>query len=82
MLILGISVLIIGFDEYDLTTNFTAVVATINNTGPGLDLVGPAGNFSIFSPLSKIVLMFDMLAGRLEIFPLLLLFSPGAWKKN
>ena len=82
VLILGISVLIIGFDEYDLTTNFTAVVATINNTGPGLDLVGPAGNFSIFSPLSKIVLMFDMLAGRLEIFPLLLLFSPGAWKKN
>ncbi|MCI8342096.1 MAG: TrkH family potassium uptake protein [Firmicutes bacterium] len=81
-LIFVVSVLIVSFDEFDLVTNFTAVVATINNTGPGLELVGPAGNFSMFSPLSKVVLMFNMLAGRLEIFPLLLLFMPGAWKKN
>ena len=65
----------------DFTTNFTAVAATINNVGPGLEAVGPMGNFSEFSYISKLVLIFDMLAGRLEIFPLLVLFSPYAWKK-
>lgn len=81
VLIFAFSVLIIGFNDYDLTTNFTAVAATLNNIGPGLELVGPTGNFGPFSPLSKCVLIFDMLAGRLEIFPLLLLFTKNTWKK-
>lgn len=80
-LIFAASVLIIGIDNYDLVTNFSAVAATFNNIGPGLELVGPAANFGLFSPLSKIVLTLDMLFGRLEIFPLLLLFYPGTWKK-
>ena len=62
-------------------TNFTAVTANLNNIGPGLELVGPTGNFSVFSDFSKLVLTFDMLAGRLELFPLLLLFVPDTWKK-
>ena len=61
-------------------TNFTAVTATINNIGPGLELVGPTKNFGFFSVFSKYVLMFDMLAGRLELFPLLILFHPAVWK--
>lgn len=81
VLIFAGSVLLIGFDNFDLTTNFTAVAATFNNIGPGLELVGPTQNFSIFSPGSKCVLIFDMLAGRLEIFPLLLLFVRDTWKK-
>ncbi len=80
VLIFSISVLFVSFDDYDLTTNFTAVAATFNNIGPGLELVGPASNFGFFSPLSKYILMFDMLAGRLELFPMLLLFHPEAWK--
>lgn len=81
LLIFSFSVLFIAFDGHDLITNFTAVAATFNNIGPGLELVGPTGNFGMFSAGSKIVLMFDMLAGRLEIFPLLLLFLPETWKK-
>lgn len=80
-LIFAASVLILSFNEFDLITNFTAVTATINNIGPGLELVGPTGNFSMFSPLSKCVLCFDMLAGRLEIFPLVLLFARDTWRK-
>lgn len=79
--ILFASVLLIGIDEFDFTTNFTAVAATINNIGPGLELVGPTQNFSIFSPFSKCVLMFDMLAGRLELFPMLIILLPSCWKK-
>lgn len=79
--IFAFSVLIIGFDNFDLTTNFTAVAATINNIGPGLEMVGPASNFGMFSPLSKLILIFDMLAGRLEIFPLLLLFVKDTWNR-
>ena len=75
------SVLIVSIDNFDMTTNFTAVTATFNNIGPGLSMVGPTCNFDIFSPLSKLVLIFDMLAGRLEIFPLLILFVPSTWKK-
>lgn len=75
------SVLLIGIDEFDFTTNFTAVLATLNNIGPGLELVGPTQNFSIFSDFSKFILMFDMLAGRLELFPMLILFVPSCWKK-
>ncbi len=81
MLVFVISLVIISFDNHDLITNFTAVTATINNIGPGLDLVGPTANFGFFSPVSKIVLIFDMLAGRLELFPMLLLFTPATWKK-
>ena len=81
LLIFAASVLIISLDNFDLVTNFTAVTATLNNIGPGLEIVGPMGNFSSFSYLSKSVLIFDMLAGRLEIFPLLLLFFKGTWKK-
>lgn len=80
MLIFSASVLAISFDGKDLVTNFTAVAATINNIGPGLEMVGPTENFSLFSPFSKYVLMFDMLAGRLELFPLLILFHPSIWK--
>ena len=80
--ILFISVLLIGVDEKDFTTNFTAVVATLNNIGPGLELVGPTQNFGFFSHFSKFVLMFDMLAGRLELFPMLILFMPSSWKKS
>ncbi len=76
------SLLIVCLDGFDLTTSFTAVAATINNIGPGLELVGPAGNFGCFSWLSKCVLIFDMLAGRLEIYPLLILFLPSTWKKH
>lgn len=75
------SVLLISLDNFDLITNFTSVAATLNNIGPGLEIVGPMGNFSSFSYLSKSVLIFDMLAGRLEIFPLLLLFFKNTWKK-
>ncbi len=75
------SVLAVSIEGKDLTTNFTAVAATINNIGPGLELVGPARNFGFFTPFSKYVLMFDMLAGRLELFPLLILFHPDIWKE-
>ncbi len=78
--IFAISLLIISIDNLDFTTNFTAVTATINNIGPGLELVGPTGNFSMFSPISKICLTLDMLIGRLEIFPMLILLSPYTWK--
>ncbi|MBE7052792.1 MAG: TrkH family potassium uptake protein [Ruminococcaceae bacterium] len=75
------ALLIISIDNFNFTTNFTAVAATLNNIGPGLDLVGPTGNFSLFSDLSKYVLSMCMLIGRLEIFPMLLLFSPSTWRK-
>ena len=81
ILIFSFSILLLAFDNHDLITNFTAVAATFNNIGPGLELVGPASNFSIFSGGAKLVLTFDMLAGRLEIFPLLLLFVKDTWKK-
>lgn len=80
MVLFVLSVFLISFEDTDLVTTFTAVAATINNIGPGLELVGPTGNFGFFSPFSKYVLMFDMLAGRLELFPLLLLFHPTIWK--
>ena len=81
LLIYAVSILIVSLDNFDCTTTFTSVAATINNIGPGLDLVGPAANFGILSVTSKLVLVFDMLAGRLEIFPLLLLFVPDTWRK-
>ena len=77
-----ISVLILSLDGHDLTTNFTASVACISNVGPGLSGVGPACNYLFFSPLSKIVLIFEMLLGRLELFPMILLLSPSMWKSK
>lgn len=81
LLIFAVSILLVSIDNFDLVTTFTAVAATLNNIGPGLEIVGPMGNFSSFSYFSKCVMIFDMLAGRLEIFPLLLLFFKGTWKK-
>ncbi len=81
LLIFVFSLAVLAFDNHDLITNFTAVTAAVNNIGPGLELVGPTANFSFFSPVSKLVLIFDMLAGRLELFPMLLLFTPSTWKK-
>lgn len=80
VILFSASVLAVSFEGKDLVTDFTAVAATINNIGPGLELVGPTQNFGSFNPFSKYVLMFDMLAGRLELFPLLLLFHPVIWK--
>ena len=79
IILFTLSVFALSFEGHDLITNFTAVIATLNNIGPGLELVGPTGNFGFFSPFSKYVLMFDMLAGRLELFPLLILFHPSLW---
>jgi trk system potassium uptake protein TrkH len=76
-----VSLLIVSFDCSGLVTNFTAVAATINNIGPGLELVGPNGNFAFYSWWSKLVFIFDMLAGRLEIFPMLVLFAPATWRR-
>ncbi len=82
VVIFGVSILLLTFDNLDMITNFTAVAATFNNIGPGFELVGPTRNFSIFSPMAKYVLMFDMLAGRLELYPILMLFTPSVWRKN
>lgn len=82
MSILAGSIFIISFDNYDFETNFTAVLSSICNIGPGLSKVGPMENFSKFSTLSKYVLMFDMIAGRLELYPLLSLFYYRIWKEN
>jgi len=81
LLIFVVSVLVVSLDNFNAITNFTAVAATLNNIGPGLAAVGPTQNFAEYSILSKFVLMFDMLAGRLELFPLLLLFKREVWKK-
>ncbi len=81
MLVFSFSLLLVSLEGKDLITSFTAVIATINNVGPGLELVGPSAHFGHFNVFSKCVLMFDMLAGRLELFPLLILFHPGIWKE-
>lgn len=76
-----VSFLLLSLDKYDFTTNFTAVLANINNAGPGFQAVGPTCNYSGYSTFSKFILMFDMLTGRLELLPMLILFSPKTWKK-
>lgn len=81
VVIFASALLIISCDNFDFTTNFTAIAATINNIGPGLGGVGPTCNFSGYSYFSKFIMSICMLVGRLEIFPMLLLFSPHAWKK-
>lgn len=80
MIIFVVSSFCLTFENIDLISIFTAVAATFNNIGPGLELVGPTANFGHFSDFSKYVMMFDMLAGRLELFPLLMLFHPELWK--
>ena len=80
--ILVISVLIVAIDNFDFATSFSGVLTTINNVGPGISKVGPVENFHMFSPLSKLVFCFDMLVGRLEIFPYLLLLSPDLWRRR
>ena len=80
MLIFFVSAFILSFENLDFSTIFTAVIATMSNIGPGLSLVGPAENFAFFSCPSKLVLIFDMLAGRLELFPILMLFHPTIWR--
>ena len=80
--IFAVSVLLVSLDNFDQITNFTAVAATFNNIGPGLNAVGPTCNFAGFSAFAKCVMIFDMLAGRLEIFPLLMLLYPPLWKES
>ena len=80
MIIFVVSVFCLTFENKDLVTVFTAVAATFNNIGPGLEMVGPTANFAHFSDFSKLVMIFDMIAGRLELFPLLMLFHPELWK--
>ena len=75
------SVVLVSIDGHDLVTNFTSVAATIGNIGPGLSRVGPTVNYGFFSPLSKLVLIFDMLVGRLEFYPIILLMLPSTWRK-
>ena len=81
MIVFTLSVLLVSLDGNELPTNFTAVAATLNNIGPGLEMVGPMENFSLFSSPAKLVLIFDMLAGRLELFPILVLFAPDTWRR-
>ena len=76
------SVLLVALDNFDGSTTLTAVFATFNNIGPGLGMVGPTGSYAAFSPLSKIVLCLDMLFGRLELYPMLVLFYPGTWRRK
>lgn len=79
ILIFVVSVVLLSLNGYDFETNFSAVAATLNNIGPGFSKVGPTGNFAVYNGFSKFVLMFDMLAGRLEVFPMLLVCSPRFW---
>lgn len=81
VIILFVSFIIISLDGFSTGTNFSAILCCFNNIGPGLEAVGPTCNFSQFSVLSKLTLSLDMLLGRLEIFPMLVLFSPATWKK-
>ena len=82
IVVLLTSMLLISVDEFVFSTKVTSGVTVLNRRGPGLNLVGPTQNFSIFSPFSKFVLMFDMLAGRLELFPMMILLMPSTWKRK
>ena len=75
-------VVVLGMDKFDLETNFTVAASCLNNIGPGLGSAGPAESYALFSPLSKVVLSFTMLLGRLEIFPLVLTLSKSTWTKK
>lgn len=80
--LIALSVILVSLDGFDMETNLSAVFATFNNIGPGLSKVGPYMNFAEFSPFAKLVLIFDMIAGRLEIIPMLMIFYPKTWKKH
>ena len=80
--ILITSVLLVSINNFDFAITFTGVLTTLNNVGPGIAAIGPVENFSNFSVLSKIVFCFDMLIGRLEIFPFLMLFSSHLWRRK
>ena len=82
LLVFSGSFLLLTLEGFDLVTTFTALAACINNIGPGLEVVGPMGNYAQFSPAAKLLLSFNMLVGRLEIFPMLLLFAPSIWKRR
>ncbi len=82
VIIFALSLLVVSFNDFDFESNFTGVLATFNNIGPGLGRVGPTGNFAAYNWLSKLVFIFDMLFGRLEIFPMLILFSPKLKSKK
>lgn len=82
LIIFVLSTMVVAINQFDLVTTFTAVASCLNNIGPGLELVGPMVSFADFSPLIKLVLSFDMLVGRLEIFPMLVLFAPSTWLRN
>ena len=75
------SILLLSLNGFSVDTNVTAVLASLNNIGPGLDDVGPMGNYAAFSPFSKLVLIANMLIGRLEILPMITLFAPSVWKR-
>ena len=79
--IFAASLFLISLDNFDMVTNFTAIAATLNNIGPGLNQVGPMMNFGCYSNPAKLVMIFDMLAGRLEIFPMLVFFLPDTWRR-
>ena len=81
VMILVISILLVSVDELTIATNISAVISCFNNIGPGMEMVGPTANYSVYSGFSKLVLIFDMLAGRLEIFPILILFSGSTWNR-
>ena len=78
-MVIGASTLLISLDDMDFESTFSAVVSCTNNIGPGLGVVGPMGSYATLSYLSKLVLILDMLLGRLEIFPILMLFAPSVW---
>jgi len=80
--VFALSVLFVSLDRLDFDTTFSSVAACLNNIGPGLKAVGPTQNYSGMSSLSKVVLTLDMLIGRLEIFPIMMLFIPTAWRKE
>ena len=82
MAIIIVTTILISINGFDFTTSLTSVLATLNNTGPGMNVVGSTGNYAGFSFFSKIVFCFNMLAGRLELYPFLLIFIPSAWKRS
>ena len=82
LLVFTVSCLLLSLEQFDLITIFTSVGSCLNNIGPGLEVVGPMGNCADFSAWAKLLLSFDMLAGRLEIFPMLLLCAPSIWRRK
>jgi trk system potassium uptake protein TrkH len=82
VILIFVSFMLISLDNFSVGTNFSAVLACFNNIGPGFEAVGPTCNFGQYSTFSKLVLCFDMLAGRLEIFPVLVLLSRATWKRR